>query len=157
MSQTSTMRTETALVHLVNTNCTMAFIALNTQSGNTGLVTITLTAERKAFTFIIDTGSNVSHIDTAAASLLTKSKKTSLKDDSVIGISGALQSSGKIRQIFRTAIFTFDHEFLVTDLSELAQTIKDTGNIEIHGLLGTDFLSKYRCHLDFKKNRLHLG
>lgn len=135
----------------------MAFIVINTHSGNTGLVTITLTAERKHFTFIIDTGSNVSHIDAKATQLLQKSSQVPTKDNSVIGIEGSLKSTGKIHQTFHSGIFTFDHEFFVTDLSSMAKAIKDSGDIEIHGILGTDFLSKYRCHLDFKKSRLHLG
>lgn len=135
----------------------MAFIVINTHSGNTGLVTITLIAEHKPFIFIIDTGSNVSHIDAKAAQLLQKSTQVPTKDNSVIGIEGSLKSAGKIRQIFNSGIFTFDHEFFVTDLSSMAKAIKDNGGVEIHGILGTDFLAKYRCHLDFKKSRLHLG
>lgn len=135
----------------------MAFIAINTYSRNTGLVTITLTAERKHFVFIIDTGSNVSHIDAEAAKLLQNSTKLPIIDNSVTGIDGSLQSTGKIRQCFSSGIFTFDHEYFVTDLSSMAKVIEDNSGIRIHGILGTDFLVKYRCHLDFKKSRLHLG
>jgi len=135
----------------------MAFIAINTQSGNTGLVTIPLTSEHKLFTFIIDTGSNVSHIDLAAAKILQKSTFIPVETNSVVGIEGSLKSIGKIKQFFSAGIFTFGHEFFVTDLSTMINTIKESGDIEIHGILGTDFLNKYRCHLDFKKNRLHLS
>ena len=135
----------------------MAFIAINTHSGNTGLVTITLTAEHKHFTFIIDTGSNVSHIDAEVAKLLQNSTKLPILDNSVTGIDGSLQSTGKIRQCFSSGIFMFDHEYLVTDLSSMTKVIEDNSGIHIHGILGTDFLAKYRCHLDFKKSRLHLG
>lgn len=135
----------------------MAFINIDTHSKNTGLVTVTLTTERKPFIFIIDTGSNVSHIDIEAAKLLTKSSEVPSENNSVTGISGALQSTGKIKQCFNSGIFTFDHEYFVTNLASLVKAVEADSNIKIHGILGTDFLVKYRCHLDFKKSRLHLG
>lgn len=135
----------------------MAYVPINTHSNNTGLVTVVLIAEHKRFTFIIDTGSNISHIDTEAAKLLQNSQKIPTADSSVTGINGSLQSSGKIRQCFNSNIFTFDHEFFITDLTPLANAIEDSSGIRIQGILGTDFLSRFRCHLDFKKSRLHLG
>lgn len=133
----------------------MAFIALET-SGN-GLYTITLTANKKPFTFVIDTGSNISHLDCAAATKLGKGGDTKNKATPVTGISGDLESFGKVQQTFTCGIFTFDFDFEVTDLSKLFQAVKADGGPEICGILGTDFLTKYKCHIDFKKNRLHLG
>lgn len=133
----------------------MAYIVLN-HSQNTGFLTITLHANQKPFHFIIDTGSNVSHIDTAAAGLLNN-PKTSFHNPMIIGISGSLKSTGTIHQIFTNDIFTFEHDFLVSDLSALFSSIQEEEDFTIHGIIGTDFLSKYRCHIDFKKNRLHLG
>jgi hypothetical protein len=47
--------------------------------------------------------------------------------------------------------------FFVTNLDSLVRDIYECSGIKVDGILGTDFLIKYRCHLDFKKNRLHLG
>ena len=41
----------------------MAYLKLNTSTGNTGLVSVTLNHCNQPFVFLIDTGSNISHID----------------------------------------------------------------------------------------------
>lgn len=135
----------------------MAYISLN-HSEKTGLLTITLNAEKKPFTFIIDTGSNVSHLDASAAKLLTKKiPKDIIPSNPTVGISGSISSTGLITQTFNSGIFTFEHQFLISDLHELIDTIVEEGGPRISGIIGTDLLAKYRCHIDFKKNRLHLG
>lgn len=135
----------------------MAYISLN-HSDKTGLLTITLTANRKPFTFILDTGSNISHLDMEAAKLLTKQiPKDTIPSNPIVGISGSLDSIGRITQTFNSDIFTFEHTFYVSDLSSLIQAIAEEGGPKISGIIGTDLLKKYRCHIDFKKNRLHLG
>lgn len=135
----------------------MAYIKINTNSGNTGLVTIVLSTEKKLFTFLIDTGSNVSHIDKSAISLLQNYTKVSINNSSTVGINGTLDSNEKVQLLLNSGVFTFSHQYLVTDLSTMIKSIEDNSNLKIHGILGTDFLSKYMCHLDFKKSRLHLG
>lgn len=135
----------------------MAYIALNAQSKDIGLITITLTAEYKPFTFIIDTGSNVSHIDETAFKSLKNIEPIDADSYMITGVGGTMESIGKVKKKFRADIFTFEQEFFVTDLFELITWLESEGMEPVHGILGTDFLFKYRCHLDFKKNRLHLG
>lgn len=135
----------------------MAYIVLSNLTKTLGLPVITLKSEQIPFNFVIDTGSNVSHLSAKAAKMLRKVPKDVIPAIPTSGISGNLQSEGKITPIFTNDIFSFEHTFLVTDLSELINNISGETGVEIHGILGMDFLSKYRCHLDFKKNRLHLS
>ena len=80
-----------------------------------------------------------------------------ISNSSTIGINGTLDSNEKVRVLLNSGVFTFSYQYLVTDLSTMIKSIEDNSNLKIHGILGTDFLSKFMCHLDFKKSRLHLG
>lgn len=133
----------------------MAYITLNSME-TTGLPTITLHADSKPFTFVIDTGSNSSVLDKKVVQELGKTPEV-LPDHSIVGIAGTLGHVESVKQTFTNDIFVFEHTFLVSNLSALIDAIYEDGKIKIHGILGTDFLTKYRCHLDFKKKRLHLG
>lgn len=135
----------------------MAYIVLNSTVQTLGVPTVTLNSEQQPFNFVIDTGSNASHIDKLAVEKLRKVPKDVIPATPTSGISGALHSEGKVTPIFKLGIFSFECPMLITDLSNVINDIKQAGGPEIHGILGMDFLSKYRCHLDFKKNRLHLG
>lgn len=135
----------------------MAYINIDTNAGDTGLATITLFVGTQHFTFVLDTGSNTSHLDKETLKLLPKVNYVSSEGESTSGISGEVASEGKVRQCFNSGMFTFEQEFQVTDLSKIAGVLKDSGNFTLHGILGTDFLRKYSCHLDYKKHRLHLG
>ena len=134
----------------------MAFINLNPKSV-TGLATVTLFSGRDPFTLILDTGSNVSHLDKTAASALENINVERVDENPVAGICGTMGITGKARLLFYHDVFTFDHEFMISDLARLFEAIKAAGGCQCHGIIGTDFLYKYRCHLDFKKNRLHFG
>lgn len=134
----------------------MAYINIDTNTGDTGLATLTLFVGSRHFTFVLDTGSNISHLAKETLKLLPKVNYLSLEGESTSGISGKVVSEGKIRQCFNSGMFTFEQDFQVTDLSKIAGIVKESGNFTIHGILGTDFLRKYSCHLDYKKHRLHL-
>lgn len=152
-----TLSLKAVMVSVKAQGSNMAYIVLNNTVNTLGLPTITLKSEQKPFIFVIDTGSNSSHLDKAAANLLRKVPKDVIPAIPTSGITGQLSSEGRITPIFTSDIFSFEYPLLITDLSNIIREIKEAGGPEIHGILGTDFLSKYRCHLDFKKNRLHLG
>ncbi len=135
----------------------MAFIKFNNKIDSLKLVIVTLFADKKPFNFVIDTGSNISHISIPSAKKLPNAVSVAAQDKQVGGISGSVNATGKIKQTFVNDVFKFTHEFFVTNLDSLVEDIYECSGIKVDGILGTDFLIKYRCHLDFKKNRLHLG
>lgn len=133
-----------------------AFIPFDERLLTAGLAGIKLISEGKEFLFVIDTGSNCSHLDADDAKKLKQI--TFDKSGSVIeGLSDSTKAVGKATVIFRKGIFGFKHEFLISPLCKIKQDIKEETDVEINGILGTDFLIKNKCHVDFKKNRLHLS
>ena len=135
----------------------MAYLKLNTSTGNTGLVSVTLNHCNKPFVFLIDTGSNISHIDKSFLDIFPEKKEQLQPNDkNTISLSGQIESLGVLTNSFSASCFTFNIKALVTDLSNLKSAIYKASNVNIQGILGTDFLNTYRCHLDFKKQRLHL-
>ena len=116
------------------------------------LPVITLTNNGIALNFLIDTGSNISHICPSAVSLI---KYQHVGSDNEVKVAGL----GSINQGVTTCSATFkdtlSKEYKVNlsiseDLETTAKYIKDATGIEIHGLLGTDFLQEHKYVIDFK-------
>ena len=135
----------------------MAYIPINVNAGDTSLVTLTLTAGPENFLFVVDTGSNVSHISKESVTRFPNADKVKETEQETTGLEGTTYSVGEVSQCLSSGMFTFSHTYLITDLSKIAKVLEDSGGFRVDGILGTDFLQKFRCHLDFKKNRLHMG
>lgn len=116
------------------------------------LPVITLTNNGVALNFLIDTGSNISHICPSAAALIEHEHLGSNDNIKIAGL-GALNQG----VTFCTAKFkdTSSKEYKIqlsisAELEETSKYIKENTGIEVHGLLGTDFLQNYKYVIDFK-------
>lgn len=101
----------------------------------------------KRFNLILDSGSNVSHINSG---VLNEFEYNPLdKTMSVIGIEGNHQDSNKCIIQFKCRGSNLEEEFCVTDLNAAFDDIKKNYGVSIHGILGNKFLERYGYVLDF--------
>lgn len=103
----------------------------------------------KKLNFIIDTGCEASMISDATAKLLcipteymggTLSGIDSVKKDILSGTLDFSLKGCKYKHIFRVS----------SDLDNAFSVIKEEENMEIHGILGTDFFNTYNYIIDYK-------
>ena len=115
------------------------------------LPVITLTNNGVALNFLIDTGSNISHICPSAATLIECQHIGEDVDMKVAGL-GAINQG--VTMCFATFKDTLSKEYQVKlsvskDLENTAEYIENNTGVKIHGLLGTDFLQDYKYIIDF--------
>lgn len=103
----------------------------------------------KKLNFLLDTGSNVSHINSSIIHLLDHTK-TDQKTD-IIGMEGNKVSNDvcKITVYYRNQ--KFEEDFIISDLNDAFDIIKQEDGVQIHGILGSKFFEKYRYVLDFSE------
>lgn len=99
--------------------------------------------------FLLDTGSNISQINSSILPLLNY-KKVVGKNMDVAGIEG-----NKVNTEFCEMILTykgqeFVDEFCTHDLDEAFAIVKEESGVQIHGILGSLFFKKYEYILDFE-------
>ena len=102
----------------------------------------------KKLNFMLDTGSNLSIIDSNAVSKLDINYTKLDKKSDIIGIYGDSKVANSINIRFVYKNLEFDYDFQCMDLSEAVNSIKQDG-ITIHGILGNQFFVKYKYILDF--------
>lgn len=106
---------------------------------------------KKAF-FIIDTGASVSILDESVAEhfgfrLLYSSEQQ------IIGFTGLASISPVKNCIVELGVLTIRNvAFKTLDLNPLAKVVRQHENIEIAGILGADFFSRYCIKIDFRRN-----
>lgn len=113
----------------------------------TDLPVVTFYHHRKKLNFLLDTGSSLSHINKAIASDL----EYELTGDStyIIGIEAAKNTVEFCKMTLSYKGKKFDGTFGLSDLEESFKIVKKETGVQIHGVLGNDFMSKYSYILDF--------
>lgn len=101
------------------------------------------------FNFLLDTGSNLSHISTSAASkLIGEKSKTKAK---VAGIGGEATTSGIYHTTLSYKDSQYEIDLCVTDhLNQTFAEIKKESGVQVHGIIGNQFFQKHKYILDFK-------
>jgi hypothetical protein len=113
---------------------------------------IVLSNNNTAFNFILDSGSNISHICGEYYKILDSKPIGTYQDEEVTGLGGKSVGITMCKATFKD---TIGHEYDVNlsisnELSVVAKNIEEATGIKIHGLLGTDFLREYNYILDFR-------
>lgn len=103
----------------------------------------------KKLNFLLDTGSNISQINSSVLPLLDH-KKVEEKDMDVTGIEG-----NKVNTEFCEMTITykgqeFVGEFCIHDLDDAFAIVKEESGVQIHGILGSLFFQKYKYVFDFE-------
>lgn len=98
--------------------------------------------------FLLDTGSNISQINSSMLPLLDH-KKVEEKSMDVSGIEG-----NKVNTEFCEMTITykgqeFVGEFCIHDLDDAFAIVKEESGVQIHGILGSLFFQKYKYVFDF--------
>lgn len=103
----------------------------------------------KRFNFLLDTGSNYSHISSDAAKELDGLMMNAQAKVSGIGEG---QTSGVCRTTLSYKGADYDIDLCITDhLCEAFAAIKKETGVQVHGLIGNQFLQKYKYILDFEE------
>ena len=113
----------------------------------TGLPLITFSQGNNKYNFIIDTGSNVSYINdtTSMKYSLTKEK------DSFFGSNGVDQDCVIADLELSYKDKTYNCIVRVTDLNQMLKNFKESTGVVVTGILGNDFMQKYKYCIDFKE------
>lgn len=101
----------------------------------------------KKLNFLLDTGSNVSYINSSIIPLLVHEKTD--KEMNTIGIEGNKVSNQFCKMSVTYKNQVFEEEFSIADLDEAFNVVKQESGVQIHGILGSLFFQKYKYVFDF--------
>ena len=99
--------------------------------------------------FLLDTGSNVSYINSSIIPLLVHEKTD--KEMNTIGIEGNKVSNQFCKMSVTYKNQVFEEEFSIADLDEAFGVVKQESGVQIHGILGSKFFERYKYVLDFRE------
>lgn len=108
--------------------------------------------------WVIDTGANLSLID---QNFFNENEKDFHYLDNIDmtlnGISGSMDyQADYVGGVMGKGAKKFYHNFLTSDLTGVIDNIRDRNGIEIAGIIGADFLSKYKYAIDFKNELIFI-
>ena len=121
---------------------------------NTGLPIILVDIKGKNLCFILDTGSTCSLIDSTVVEYF-KDIVEPIGDYCISGIDGTKRKADVVILPFNFEGYTYKPKFCVQPLSDAFKGIEENSGIQIHGLLGTDFLIENKWIIDFKELNTH--
>lgn len=128
-------------------------LRFNTAINTLELPIVTLISNGEAFNFLVDTGSNKSHLKIGVAEQMD-SRPIFDKSETVI-----TTGNGKVQQYgYYDVTFTFGDKRRITqcfEVMDLEDTFSDWG-MPIHGILGVDFLACFGYKLDFSTFTMHV-
>jgi hypothetical protein len=115
-----------------------------------GLPIVTFTNNGEKLHFLLDTGSDDSHIvPTVLNKLLIINKQDS--DNPIITAGGSIQSVGDVTLGITYKNHTFINTFKVSDMEDVFKEAFGDKGIVVHGILGSIFFNKYNYILDFEE------
>lgn len=112
-----------------------------------GLPVVTFYSGHRKLNMLLDTGSSDCILNTAALDSLVYEEKQYLAP--IMGIEGNTTNNKVISTTISYSGLKFPHEFVVVDMSQAFGDIKKESGVTIHGILGSDFFSRYKYILDF--------
>lgn len=125
------------------------YYGLNT----TRLPIILVEVKDKYLSFILDTGSTCSLIDSNVVEYF-KDIVEPVGDYYINGIEGTKHKVEMITLPFTFEGQTYKPKFCVKPLLNAFKGIEDESGIQVHGLLGTDFLLENQWIIDFKELKI---
>lgn len=114
----------------------------------------------KAFNFLIDTGSNMSHLKLGVINGMADTEKVIPVDSegNKMERKAITTANGEVMpdEYYRLTLFNGDKMFVeVFEVFDLGDAFDGWG-IEIHGILGNTFLEKYKYVIDFKDKKMYI-
>lgn len=114
----------------------------------TELPVATFNCNRKKLNFLLDTGSNLSYINSSVLPLLDH--EIIDEESSVIGFEGNEVNTGSCKITVTYKRKRFEEGFNIADLDAAFKVIKQESGVQLHGILGSRFFEKYKYIIDFK-------
>lgn len=112
------------------------------------LPVVTFHQGTEKFNFLLDTGSNHSHISVEAAERIKGVPMVG--SENVQGVGGAMAVDRAVDATIEYKSKSYEVPLLVGEhLSDTFRAIKETTGVQVHGILGSGFLSDNRYVLDF--------
>lgn len=117
----------------------------------TGLPILIFNQGSKTYNFLLDTGSNRSHINKSIIdnNVIKYSNENSTIE--VYGMEGNARTSNMCKIDLEMNGITFNDLFVVNDLDNAFSSLKEDHGVTLHGILGTSFFEKYKYVIDFNK------
>lgn len=115
----------------------------------TDLPVVTFYNGTKKLNFLLDTGSNISYINSSILNSVTHDKSDKAPLDT-IGVEGnkVKVEFYKIKVSYKNQ--EFEEDFASRNLDDAFSIIKEESGVQIHGILGSLFFQKYKYILDFE-------
>lgn len=115
-----------------------------------GIPIVTLKNGGKEFNFILDTGSDISHIDSNIKDSLSNIEEVEGDNLTVTTANGSVEGNNNwIRVPLNYKKQSFIEDFMPLDLHDSFEVLREDTGIQLHGILGNTFLRKYRYVLDY--------
>lgn len=112
------------------------------------LPVVTFYQGKEKFNFLLDTGSNHSHISVEVAERIKGVPMVG--SENVQGVGGTMAVDRAINATIEYKSKSYEVLLLVGEhLSDTFKAIKETTGVQVHGILGSGFLSDNRYVLDF--------
>lgn len=127
---------------------------LNYGLSNTGLPLIAVEMEGNNLCFLVDTGATLNLLDKRVYEHLNKNKVQESKPvDSItnFGIDGVETKAPRVEQIFKFENGLFKTKFTIFDTSTAFNKVEEESGIQIHGIIGNEFLLENEWILDYQK------
>lgn len=119
--------------------------------GKTGLPLIVTSGRLKNLCFLIDTGATHNVLFSYVYEHFKDEFKTLDEKQNIMGIEGHYEETPTIEATFNFEGIDYTSTFSVLDATDaIAQVQQETG-VQIHGILGTQFLVKNKWIIDFKE------
>ena len=113
---------------------------------------ISFVCNGKKLHFILDSGSSYSHISSEVVNYVNGKIEDVGETIKTISAGGELNNNKHCILKLKYNGKFYDSDFIITEnLMQQLAVIKKDFNIDIHGILGGDFLSKYEYTIDFKE------
>lgn len=113
------------------------------------LPVVTFHHGKKKLNLLLDTGSSESIINSTELDKIVYKELEGQKP--LMGMEGNIQMNKVITTVISYSALKFDHPFIAADMSDAFGKIKKETGVTIHGILGSDFFSRYKYVLDFDK------
>jgi len=120
----------------------------------TGLPLIAVEMNDQNICFLLDSGATLNLLDKRVYDYFNKDKLNEAKATSIIsnfGIDGIETEAPRVEQIFKFENGLFKTKFTIFDTSSAFNKVEEESGIQIHGILGNEFLLENEWILDFQK------
>jgi len=127
----------------------------------TGTPIVTLKDRKgKSFNFLVDTGSNLSHLKLGVVQSMADADKVKLvdKDGNEMPHQTITTANGEVvpDEYYRVTLFNGEKMFTeIFEVFDVSGAFDDWG-IEIHGILGNTFFEEYKYVIDFKNKNMYI-